>query len=234
MRIIAGLDGCPTGWVCITRELDSGRVGATILPNIAQLLVVKPRPIVAMVDVPIGLTDAGPRVCDRLARSLLKAPRASSVFPAPIRPVLRTASYSSACQVGCATDGRKLSKQAWNICPKIREVDDVLAGYPARQRWIREVHPELCFWAWNGNQPMVHRKKSSAGRAEREALVMAAYGNAYADAQATLPRRVYGNDDLLDAFAALWTAERFIAGRSMTIPDDPPVDSRGLQMEMIV
>lgn len=100
--------------------------------------------------------------------------------------------------------------------------------------WVREVHPEVCFWAWNNKRPMANRKKSSAGKAEREALVLPHYGSAYSTAQTTLPRGQYGNDDLLDAFSALWSAERFVQGKAVILPDSPPMDSHGLPMQMIV
>lgn len=47
-----------------------------------------PALVAAVIDVPIGLPEAGPRTCDLEARRLLRAPRASSVFPAPLRSML--------------------------------------------------------------------------------------------------------------------------------------------------
>ncbi|MBM3997633.1 MAG: DUF429 domain-containing protein [Planctomycetes bacterium] len=233
MAIVAGIDGCPFGWLCLTKDLTTGKIVAVILPTIRALLKLEPRPETVMVDVPIGLTDSGPRDCDLLARSHLKAPRSSSVFPAPVRPTLTATSYAHACQLGVKADGRKLSQQAWAILPKIVEVDSFLRSDLTLQQWVREVHPEVCFWAWNSNKAMANRKKSSAGKVEREALVKPLYGTAYSAAQASLPRGQYGNDDLLDAFSALWTAERFVAGKHVVLPGTPPVDSCGLRMEMI-
>jgi predicted RNase H-like nuclease len=186
-----------------------------------------------MVDIPIGLPDCGQRDCDMLARQILQAPRSSSVFSAPVRSALGAASYAEACELGVKADGRKLSKQTWNIVPKIVQVDNLLRSDPSLQSWIREVHPEVCFWAWNGKQSMAHGKKSSSGKSQRESLVVAVYGSEYAAAQAALPRGKYKDDDLLDAFSALWTAERFHARRHMTLPDQPPIDSCGLRMEII-
>jgi predicted RNase H-like nuclease len=233
MAVVVGIDGCPTGWLCLAKDLSTGGVQARILSSIGDLMALEPRPDVVMVDVPIGLTAAGPRKCDRDARARLKPPRASSVFPAPIRPMLVATTYAEACQIGEATDGRKLSRQAWAILPKIREVDTFLRTDPTLNQWVREVHPELCFWAWNGSKAMVHRKKSSAGRTEREGVVEPLYGAAYTAAQSSLPRGRYRNDDLLDAFAALWSGERAVAGKELVIPEEPPIDSHGLRMEMV-
>lgn len=232
MAIVVGIDGCPFGWLCLIKDLASGTVQARILGGISELLALDPKPDLVMVDVPIGLTDAGPRKCDLEARVRLKRPRSSSVFPAPIRPTLVATTYAQACQIGDATDGRKLSQQSWAILPKIKEVDTFLRTDPTLNQWIREVHPEVCFWAWSGN-PMVHRKKSSAGKVEREALVKPVYGAAYTAAQSSLPRGRYGNDDLLDAFAALWSGERLAAGMELLLPAKPLLDSCGLRMEMV-
>ena len=46
-------------------------------------------------------------------------------------------------------------------------------------------------------------------------------------------RSIAGLDDLYDALAALWTAQRIDRGRSGTFPDDPPTDARGLPMRIV-
>lgn len=233
-RAVAGIDGCQGGWLCLVLEVGSGRLEPRILPQIAELLDLQPRPVLIAVDVPIGLPDAGPRECDREARRKLGAPRSSSVFPAPVRPTLEASSYLAACELGQRADGRMLSRQTWGILPKIREMDAFLRADPARQTWIREAHPEVSFWAWNAKTPMVHRKKSDDGRAEREALILSKFGGSLAVTQSKLPRGQYAADDLLDAFAVLWTAERIRAGEAMTLPSAPPVDAQGLRMEIVV
>lgn len=179
MTVVAGIDGCPNGWLCLTKDLSTGDVRARILAGISDLLGLNPRPELVMVDVHIGLTAAGPRQCDVEARTHLKAPRAFSVFRAPIRPMLVATTYAQACQIGEAADGRKLSQQAWAILPKIREVDTFLRTDPALNQWVREVHPEVCFWAWNGGRVMAHRKKSSAGRADGARSRPSVRGGAY-------------------------------------------------------
>ena len=81
---------------------------------------------------------------------------------------------------------------------------------------------------------MTNSKRTPSGRTERENLVNKQYRADYAAARATLPRNgQYANDDLLDAFSALWTAERFIKGNHIVLPNNPPpVDSCGLRMQM--
>src|SRR5690349_2429275 len=124
--VIAGIDGCRCGWLCLTSDLTTGNVQAQVLPSISDLLSLNPQPSLVMIDIPIGLTDSGPRDCDLDARIWLKQPRCCSVFPAPIRPMLAASNYSEACEIGQNTCGKRLSRQAWGIVPKIREIDTFL------------------------------------------------------------------------------------------------------------
>jgi len=233
MSLVAGVDGCRGGWVCVVHDLNSHEIEGHILERIDDILQWEERPEVLAIDIPIGLPEVGPRICDLEARAYLGKPRSNSVFPAPIRPVLSTSSYEQACQLGQSIENRKLSKQLWGIIPKIREVDTFLRSDVTRNRWIREIHPEVCFWCWNKGQAMSHSKKKPEGRQEREALVVPNFGQAYSSLQKKLPQKKYANDDLLDAFAALWTAERVYNNQAMVIPSEPPVDSCGLRMEMV-
>ena len=41
-----------------------------------------------------------------------------------------------------------------------------------------------------------------------------------------------GLDDLLDAVAAAWSAQRVAEGSAQRLPDTPPTDARGLRMEI--
>jgi predicted RNase H-like nuclease len=41
------------------------------------------------------------------------------------------------------------------------------------------------------------------------------------------------DDDILDAFAALWTAERITSGVAVTLPENKPLDSTGLPMRIV-
>jgi predicted RNase H-like nuclease len=68
------------------------------------------------------------------------------------------------------------------------------------------------------------RSARKAGKAEREALVKVLYSTGYAAAQLSLPRGQYDNDDLLDAFAALWSGERVVAGEELLLPAEPSLD----------
>jgi predicted RNase H-like nuclease len=236
-RQLVGVDGCPDGWLCVVAH--HGSLDATILPDLDAVLGWFGSDAIITIDVPIGLTDAGARQCDLEARKLLKPPRASSVFPAPIRPTLSARTYLEACDLHVAADGRRMSKQAYAITAKIAQVDVVLRADPTLQRRVREVHPEVCFAVWNGNshgdRPMLHKKGRSEGRAEREALIEANWPGQRQRLSATLRACGHGwhQDDLNDAFAALWTAQRVAAGCARVLPQKPPVDRFGLTMEIV-
>jgi predicted RNase H-like nuclease len=231
--VLAGIDGCKDGWVCVFKDASTGALSVRVINRVAELLDPGMRPDIAMIDIPIGLPDSGSREADLAARAYLGSPRASSVFPCPIRPVLKSNSYEDACSIGLQTDGRKLSKQSWAILPKIREVDDFLCADIKRQRWLREVHPEVCFAVWNAGAAMVDGKKSLRGQEARRALVESVYGDALRSMIRSQFGRGFAMDDLLDAFAALWTCERVMEGQARTFPLNPKKDSAGLSMEMV-
>jgi predicted RNase H-like nuclease len=93
---------------------------------------------------------------------------------------------------------------------------------------IYEVHPELCFWKMNRERAMKHNKKSKRGRAER-LRVLADFDPDVRKRVAERPRGV-GMDDLLDAYAAAWTAIRIAKGTAKTLPAQPPRDRHGLRI----
>jgi predicted RNase H-like nuclease len=233
MTVVAGTDGCPAGWICIARDLRTGGIAASLYRCALDLINQQPSPKIVTVDIPIGLPNAGPRQCDREARARLGRPRSSSVFPAPIRPALGATNRAQASQITFAADGRRVGVQSWAIFPKIHEMDRALSGNPTLQTRVREVHPELCFWAWNNSSSMAHRKKSKQGKLDRKNLIDAYFGNrAMPVVRAQFARHDVGDDDIADAFAALWTAERIQAGGAHVIPAIPPQDANGLRIEI--
>jgi predicted RNase H-like nuclease len=233
MRVLCGVDGCRQGWVAISRDLDTGLISCAQFPSIVDLFHSKPQPLVIAIDIPIGLLDLGSRRCDLEARRLLGSPRLSSVFPAPIRPLLQVPDYQRAAALRFSLEGRKVSRQAWGIVPKIREVDAVLQAEAAARSAFFEIHPEISFFHMMGGRPMPHTKKSPAGHAERLDVLRSEFGEAVTSALAARRQLRCLPDDVLDAFAALWSAQRIFDGRSITLPSDPPLDSLGLPMRIV-
>ncbi len=225
---VAGVDGCRGGWLCLEEKGDTLRT--FVAGSFDQLLDYLGDAAVITIDVPIGLPDSGERPCDPVARQLLRAPRASSVFPVPIRTVALERDYQTACAAHRQVDGRALSRQAFAILPKISEVDFRLSAKPELQQRVREIHPEVCFAVWNNGVPMKHRKTLPLSRVERERLI----DGMWPDRPRLLAEcrgSAYEADDLNDAFAALWTAKRIVAGTASVLGPQGS-DSHGLRMEM--
>jgi predicted RNase H-like nuclease len=233
IEIIAGADGCRAGWVVARENVLHNSISWEVVPSLPHLFDRQDAPNILALDIPIGLPLIGPRACDLEARRMLGRGRSSSVFSAPIRAILAATSYAEANQAGDEAEGKRLSKQAWAIVPKIREVDEFLRGEPLDQDRVREVHPEVCFYFMAGCRSMGTAKKKAAGRAERAALLRTHFGNDVDSAFADRRRLGCHADDLLDALAALWTARRIHAGTAVTLPANPPRDSFGLRMEMV-
>jgi predicted RNase H-like nuclease len=76
-------------------------------------------------------------------------------------------------------------------------------------------------------------KKTSAGRAERLALLTAEVGAEVNVALGELRHLGCAADDLLDAFAGLWTARHVRNGLARTLPATPPRDAYNLPMEIV-
>lgn len=225
---IAGVDGCREGWLCV--EEYEGRLTGRIFRSFPELLAGLPGASIIAVDIPIGLPEQGKRDCDVAARRALSPTRTSSVFPTPVQGILLEERYSDANLKQRGIDGRGLSRQAFAILPKIRDVNLTLQPNPALQQRVREIHPEVSFAFWNWGVPMQHRKSSPAGQRERERLIDAEWPGQ----RAAILDRLQGHyeiDDLNDAFAALWTARR-IANGTARVLGDQSIDKYGLRMEM--
>lgn len=233
MAWIAGADGCKAGWYRVSRSTDSGLLRFDVLQRASELLSTPPVPEIVTLDIPIGLPDAGQRLCDQKARRLLGI-RRNSVFPAPIRSALEAQSRGDASQITEAKDGRKVSAQGWAIFRKVREVDELLQSNTDARLKLYEVHPELCFWAWAGERPMSYSKKKTPGRHERHVLACRWLGVDPLDiGRSAWRRKQLADDDILDAVAALWTATRISEGVARSLPSDPPRDSTDLPMRII-
>lgn len=132
-------------------------------------------------------------------------------------------------------DGRRVGAQAWGIYPRVRDIDRALRTSPASvPRKVYEVHPEVSFRAWNGDRAVQAPKKTREGNAVRRRLVDRHFGaDAYPGVRAAFLKKHVADDDILDAFAALWSAERILRGVAATLPPDPPSDRFGLPMRIV-
>jgi predicted RNase H-like nuclease len=234
---LAGVDGCPGGWFAAFVRPSGGDAVLGIFRRFADVLSAAQRPAIVAVDIPIGLPERagiGGRIAERLVRPLL-GQRQSSVFSVPSRMALQTADYHAACAVALATSDppRKVSKQLFNIAPKIREVDALLRADPLLISRVFEVHPELAFWRLNGERALTEPKKVKSRCYEpgislrRTLLIGAGFRAAVVN---VIPPKGAGPDDLLDALACAAIARRIHAGLARPFPDPPDEDAMGLPM----
>ena len=215
---VAGADGRRGGWVVAVVDV-SGIPRLESLDYVAPLApALAPDLAVIAIDMPIGLSDDGPRACDIAARRLLQ-PHGTRVFPSPPRVSLgHVDDYAAACAAAIAATGKSLSKQTWNLLASIREVD-AIADDPR----IVECHPELAFALMQGH-PVDERKKTVEGRARRLDLLRGWLPD--------LGDPAYG-DDGLDALACAWSAARIATGKALTLPaGEVPRDGAGRPMRI--
>nr|WP_301539395.1 DUF429 domain-containing protein [Nocardioides sp. zg-1308] len=221
---VLGVDACPGGWVGVVLDVDrraSVFVGRTIAELVALVRELHAVSVVA-IDIPIGLPDTGGRQADAEARRVLVG-KSSSLFSTPVRAALEAATYEEGRAANlAATDGRtSVSAQAYALREKVLQVDAWVRSRPGVE--VVEVHPEVSFARMAG-APVLARKKDADGvRARREAL--AAHGIV---APPWFRGAGFGEDDLLDACAAAWSAVRHSLGVSESFPATPEVFSDGI------
>ena len=238
---VAGVDGCPGGWLVVLRRLaDAQAASARLLARFADVLALSEQPAIIAVDMPIGLAERtviGGRPADIEARARLGA-RQSAVFAVPSRAAVMQTDYRQACDVAFATSDppRMVSKQCFHLFPKIREIDALMT--PQLQARVLECHPELGFWALNGCRPLSEPKKVKSrphepGLEQRRQLLQAAgFDRQFLLDRGAFKRADVGPDDLLDAAACAASAARIARGHGHRFPENPPHDPLGLRMEI--
>jgi predicted RNase H-like nuclease len=233
---IAGVDGCPAGWIAAFRDLAGCEAPRLrVVARFAEIVDAPEQPLIVAVDMPIGLpmrAGVGGRGPERLVRPLLGG-RQSSVFSVPARCAVEAGDYRAACALALAHSGpsKKVSKQAFHIFPKIREIDALLRARPDLGARVHESHPEVAFWRMNGEAPLSEPKKVKsrvhpAGIDLRRALLRRA-GLPEAFVMHPVPRGA-ALDDLIDALAMSVVAARILKGEAMSFPDPPESDEFGL------
>ena len=217
MSYVVGVDAYKSGWVAMA--LGKAAVeGCRLYGHISEIIRNHPAAGIIAVDIPIGLPEKGPRQADVEARRFVGA-RRSSVFPTPPRSVLEAATYNEALALAQAHGGPGISRQSFALAPKILEVDDV-ASTDDR---IVEVHPEVSFRAM-ADRTIDFPKKSWNGLLLRRRLLEA---NGIRLPEDLSEGGLAPADDVLDAAAAAWTANRVAQGQAKTLPDFPEERSGG-------
>ena len=243
-----GVDGCKGGWFSVGLEQNGNFCESKVFEKFGQLLEHYKDAELILVDIPIGLPEDGNgRNCDGEAWVKLGFPRGMSVFPTPTRQTTKKAAdkplqkdHHISAKVEKETSCKGLSIQAFSIAPKIAEVDKALLK-PSRSPTpqVREIHPELCFWALNNGCPMEFRKKCKEGQSERLRVlekVEAHIKKIFEEACSKFKKKDVGRDDILDALVAAVTAYKgHTQGPLQTLPEGKtlPTDLKELPMEMV-
>ena len=240
-----GVDGCRGGWLIAKTEGERGNFSAlslSVVPTLAQAFSLKALKEKAsrekalkekalkekatqlvLIDMPKGLLSDKARKIEGLARQLLKG-QASTVFNVPVVDAVFAGDYQDASAINHRMTGKKLSKQAWYLCPKIKELDELLAREPSLSNLIYESHPELVFRLMAGTQ--LPKKKDSEGLTARSALLERAGIPATQLVSALMnrySRSVCFADDAIDALVLLLLAH----SPSEDLDSESETDRRG-------
>ena len=181
-----------------------------------------------LIDMPKGLLSDKARKIEGLARQLLKG-QASTVFNVPVVDAVFAGDYQDASAINYRMTGKKLSKQAWYLCPKIRELDELLAEESSLSDEIFESHPELVFRLMAGVQ--LPKKKLAEGLTARLALLERAGMPATQLVNHLIdqyPRSVCFADDAVDALVLLLLAH----SPSEDLDQEAEIDRRGIPINL--
>jgi predicted RNase H-like nuclease len=205
--LAVGVDGWSGGWVSVAVR-DGRFLGARTAKNFGELLNYWNEAAAVGVDAPLRLPITGtPREADLAARQIV----GSTVWNAPPRVVAAEDSYEEANAIARQLFGKGVSKQAYYLGRRAM----ALAPFTTDRR-LCEVHPEVSFWAMNQRRPLANGKKTWAGQVERRRL-LADVGVLIRDDLGEAG--VVPTDDIFDAAAAAWTAQRAAAGKARLLPD---------------
>ncbi|MEO2176747.1 MAG: DUF429 domain-containing protein [bacterium] len=201
-----GVDGCRAGWFATWRCDEC--YGHGLYRDLASLWNEHSNAQRILVDIPIGLTNDIPRRVEPVMRSLLGR-KSSSVFPVPCKAAVYAEDYVQACEENLAHYGKKISRQAWNICRKIMEMDRFLKAFPHAVSIVGESHPELTFSMFAGTVLNTSKKKPAGIRQRLETLSRYRPQTRleYRHALDAYPRKEVARDDIVDAMILRLAAE---------------------------
>jgi predicted RNase H-like nuclease len=222
---LAGIDGCRGGWIVVHTTRDISRAEIEFAAHWKEI---HQRFDIVAVDMPIGLSQHGHRECEGAARKIL-SPHGARVFCVPPRGALDFAydNWAGANAWSKSQGYGGISKQSWNIVPKIAEIDGAIAA--ADQKRIYEAHPELAFCRLNRGKALPSKHTAVGLRARKRVLRKAGFAK-LSDWLARRRELRAKPDDILDACVLLLTATRIRDGEAIALPRVAPHDPRGLKM----
>ena len=211
--VVAAANGRHVDWIAYPQPRRGPRDAFT------RLLDEHPDATVA-VDIPIGVVD-GSRRSDRAAQDFLREGGRGtwqSIFPTPERAVVEAfeagRSHAEAMTAQRTTGRPGTSIQAWNLIAKMLEVRDALRDRPGRR--IVEAHPECSLRMLDASIGATSKKTGRGVGLRMRALAAVFDLPDLADAPPGVPV-----DDLLDAAAVAWTAQRLVHRTATQLPGEP-------------
>ena len=217
MSSVIGIDGCKAGWIT-AKILENKSISFQIIENLNDSHLKEGNLSHIGIDIPLQLSHSGKRLAEIEARALLRN-RACTIFSPPTLNALRAKNYIDACDVNFKECGKRISKQSWNLFPKIKEAQEFLVNNSISKLRVFEVHPELSFMAMNGMSLINASKKTDIGREIRIKLVQKffprfsfeAVRNKYKKSQVL-------DDDILDSISVLWSTQRIVDNIAIFLP----------------
>ena len=224
---VVGVDGCRAGWLACYQQ--DNQIQVCLYAGGSDLASALPDSRV-FIDMPIGLPESEKRLVEKKARSLLGR-RACCVFSVPSRSAVYAESYRASCTANLLAQGVKLSKQSWNLCNKIKQLDQFIRGGDSKLDFY-EAHPELVFCILNGS-PLQFKKQSLQGQRQRIDLLTRAGLPAIGlleVASRRYRRSQVAIDDILDAMV-LFVLDQF---EPRALLDQAITDEYGICTNMMV
>ena len=230
MKYVAGIDGSHAGWISVIRQIDKENYYKLVFSKDLSVLC-NDRINLVLIDMPVGLDKkivTGGRIVDKLARKKL-IKRKSSIFNAPSRLTLKAKNYQEANKIN-KKQGLGLSKQSWNLIPKIKELEILMQQN--NRPLIFESHPEISFQEMN-NKELNYSKKERLGIEERKKILESnGFEIEFLNKHLQEKNRNFKHDDFLDACAISWSALRVSKNKNKNIPEKGVKDEKGILMQM--
>jgi len=199
-----GIDACKFGWIAIVID-KSGEFEFSKHSTFPSIISTYPNAEKYLVDMVIGLADKNhPREVEQLVRQKLKPNRTSTVFTPPCREAVYEKTYEAAKKKNITITGKSISIQAWNVVPKIREIDEFILKNKNLRSKIKEAHPELCFASLNNGTTMQFKKSIKEGEEERLALLSLFFPKSkliFKQGSKSFLKKEVKNDDIIDALS---------------------------------
>ena len=227
---VAGLDGCPAGWLLFygyNNEFDF-----QLISSIKEAIPIFEQCRYIFIDIPIGLSSkAYQRQVEGQMRKLLQG-RSSTIFTPPCREAIECKDYAVANEVNRQITGKGLSVQAFNISKKIAEVDTFLRS--KRDFSLQESHPEISSKILKGNV-LQTKKNTMAGQQERRDIIRSISPDLDLSVEKALgqyPKKMVRSDDIIDAAMLCLSAQTGMVYHTLVWKDTHYFDHEGIEVSI--